>query len=182
VPAARIQHILGVETLAIALATHHHLNPAQAAQAGLMHDLAKYFSPQKLLDLATAEGIALDPIDRANPHILHAEVGAIVARHEFGITDTEILQAIADHTLGQPNMSPLSCVIFLADKLEAGRGDTAELNQLRQISYQNLQQAVWMLCDSTIQYLLAHRQLIHPRAIATRNGFLQRTHFSSKPL
>jgi predicted HD superfamily hydrolase involved in NAD metabolism len=169
VPAKRVQHILGVEQMARELALHHQLDVEKAAQAGLMHDLAKYFKPQLLLQMAEAEGLPIDEVDVAAPHLLHADVSAIVARDEFGITDPEILQAIADHTLGRAGMSPLSCIVFLADTLEAGRGDTPELQALRELSYQNLTQAVWRTCDYSLQYLLSTRCLIHPRTIRTRN-------------
>ncbi len=169
VPPKRIQHILGVEQMAIELAGHYQLDTHTAATAGLMHDLAKYFKPQRLLELARAEGLPIDEVDIAAPHLLHADVSAIVARDEFGITNPEILHAIADHTLGRPEMSPMSCIIFLADTLEAGRGDTEELQSLRQLSYQNLHRAVWHTCDYSLQYLLSTRCLIHPRTIRTRN-------------
>jgi predicted HD superfamily hydrolase involved in NAD metabolism len=169
VPAKRVQHILGVEQMARELALHHQLDVEKAAQAGLMHDLAKYFKPQLLLQMAEAEGLPIDEVDVAAPHLLHADVSAIVARDEFGITDPEILQAIADHTLGRAGMSPLSCIVFLADTLEAGRGDAPELQALRELSYQNLTQAVWRTCDYSLQYLLSTRCLIHPRTIRTRN-------------
>jgi predicted HD superfamily hydrolase involved in NAD metabolism len=169
VPPKRIQHILGVEQMAIELAGHYQLDTDTAATAGLMHDLAKYFKPQLLLELARAEGLPIDEVDIAAPHLLHADVSAIVARDEFGITDPEILHAIADHTLGRPEMSPMSCIIFLADTLEAGRGDTEELQSLRKLSYQNLHRAVWHTCDYSLQYLLSTRCPIHPRTIRTRN-------------
>jgi predicted HD superfamily hydrolase involved in NAD metabolism len=169
VPPKRIQHILGVEQMAIELATHYQLNTDIAAQAGLMHDLAKYFKPQRLLELARTEGLPIDEVDIAAPHLLHADVSAIVARDEFGITEPEILHAIADHTLGRPGMSAMSCIIFLADTLEAGRGDTPELQALRELSYRDLHQAVWRACDYSLQYLLSTRCLIHPRTIRTRN-------------
>lgn len=174
VPDARIQHILRVEEMSVALARHHDLDEARAAQAGLLHDLAKFFKPQRLLEMATAEGLVLDPVEVANPHLLHAEVGAIVARDEFGVSDAAVLQAIRDHTLGQPDMSLLSCVVFLADSLEPGRGNTPELDHLRQLSYQNLYNAVWHTCDYTLQYLLSSRHLIHPRAVLTRNWAMQK--------
>ncbi len=169
VPPKRIEHILGVEEMAQSLARHHQLDELVAAQAGLMHDLAKYYKPQLLLEMATAAGLPIDEVDIATPHLLHADVSAIVARDEFGITNPEILHAIADHTLGRPNMSLMSCIVFLADTLEAGRGDTPELQSLRQLSYQNLYQAVWRTCDYSLAYLLSTRCLIHPRTIRTRN-------------
>lgn len=180
VPESRINHVLRVEQMAIALAQNHELNVGKAAQAGLMHDLAKYFKPRQLLDIAQREGWTLDPVDELNPHLLHADVSAVVARDTFGVQDQEILTAIANHTLGRPAMSPLSCVIFLSDSLEPGRGDTPELNTLRQVTERNLFQAVWMTCDYTLKHLIQTRRLVHPRVLLTRNWFLQ--HSPSLPL
>lgn len=175
VPKPRIDHVLRVESLAIALAKHHSLEVHKAAQAGLMHDLAKYFKPKKLLAIAKSEGIALDTVYETTPHLLHADVSAIIARNEFGVSDPQILDAIANHTLGKPGMDALSCTVFLADSLEPGRGDTLDLNHLRHTSQQDLAQAVWMTCDYTFKELIGKGRLIHPRAVLTRNWFLQTT-------
>jgi predicted HD superfamily hydrolase involved in NAD metabolism len=173
VPQKRLEHILRVEQLAIELARHHQLDVEKAAQAGLMHDLAKCFKPQTLLQMAIADGLKLDPVETSNPHLLHAEVGAIVARDEFEISDIEVLNAVRHHTLGEPEMSLLSCVVFLADTLEPGRGDTPELNRLRQVCRENLYQAVWLTCDYSLTYLLSSQCLVHPRAVQTRNWAMQ---------
>lgn len=149
--------------------------------SGLMHDLAKYFKPTRLLEMARAEGLEIDSVMELHPHLLHADVSAIVARDTFGVQDEEVLQAIANHTLGRPEMTELSCIVFLADSIEPGRGDTPELQALRQMSYQNLPQAVWRTCDYSLKFLLETHCLIHPRTIATRNWFLNlvksRQHF-----
>jgi len=173
VPAARVQHILGVEQMALALARHYHLDADKAATAGLMHDLAKYFKPQKLLQMAQAAGLPLDEVDEASPHLLHADVSAILAREQFGVQDEEVLQAIANHTLGRPGMSLLSCIVYIADTLEVGRGNSPELETLRQIGWQDLYKAVWLTCDYSLKYLLDSRCLIHPRTIKTRNWAMQ---------
>ncbi|NCJ07214.1 HD domain-containing protein [Synechococcales cyanobacterium C] len=173
VPGHRLKHILRVEQMSMALAQAYDLDVAKAAQAGLMHDLAKYYRPQRLLALAREAGLAIDPVDEADPRLLHAAVSAVVAQQEFGVQDAEILAAIAHHTLGEPGMSPLSCVVFLADSLEPGRGDTPELKELRKVAHHNLQRAVWMTCDRTLAHLIAQKLLIHPRMILTRNWAMQ---------
>jgi predicted HD superfamily hydrolase involved in NAD metabolism len=173
VPAKRIEHILRVEQMARELAECHNLDVRKAEKAGFLHDLAKFFSPQRLMQMAEIEELELDSILTSNPHLLHADIGAVVARDEFGVTDDEILQAIRCHTLGQPGMSPLSCVIYLADALEPGRGDTPALAQLRQLSCSSLYQAVWLTAEASIQHLFSSRKLIHPRVILTRNWAMQ---------
>jgi len=173
VPASRIQHILGVEQMAMDLARHYQLDVEKAGKAGLMHDMAKYFKPQKLLQMAHQAGLRLDPVEELHPHLLHADVSALVAREQFAVQDEEVLQAIQNHTLGRPEMSLLSCIVFIADTLEPGRGNTPKLEELRQISYQDIYQAVWLTCDYSLKYLLDSRCLIHPRTIRTRNWALQ---------
>ncbi len=173
VPSPRLQHILRVEAMAQVLAQQHNLDAKKAAQAGLLHDLAKYFPTERLLSLAQAGNLEITEVDQADPHLLHANVSALVAQTEFQVTDSEILAAIADHTLGRPGMGSLSCVVFLADSLEPGRGDGKELNQLRQVAQESLHAAVWQTCDRTLEHLVKHHRLIHPRMIATRNWALQ---------
>ncbi len=173
VPPARLTHILGVEQTARKLAEIHHLQPEQAAWAGLLHDLAKYFKPDVLLNMALAEGLPLDPVEIANPHLLHAEVSAIVARDQFGVTDSAILDAVRYHTLGMPGMSPLACVVYLADAIEPGRGDSPELKQLRYLSETDLYAAMREACEQTLTFLLSKGRLIHPRVVSVRNWALE---------
>lgn len=179
VPKPRLQHILRVEQTAIALAQHHHLDADRAAQAGLLHDLAKYFQPERLVELSQREGLELTMVDIADPHLLHADVSAIVARDEFAVTDPEILAAIRNHTLGQPGMSLLSCVVFLADSVEPGRGNKPELEAIRQVCLQDLYQAVWQVCDRTFSHLIQNHRFIHPRMVLTRNWALETSPASS---
>jgi predicted HD superfamily hydrolase involved in NAD metabolism len=173
VPKARIQHILRVETYAGELALQHGLDVVQASQAGLLHDLAKYFSPDRLLAMAQAEALPIDAVLMAEPRLLHADVSAIVARDIFQVKNSAILDAVRNHTLGQPQMHPISCVVFLADSLEPGRGDREELNEMRKISASNLYKGVWQVCDRTLNQLVQNRKLIHPRMVMTRNWAMQ---------
>lgn len=182
VPASRLQHILGVEQMSVALAQHYQLDVEKAACAGLMHDLAKCFKPKVLLQMARdanvagqSPGIEIDPVCEANPHLLHADVGAIVARDQFGIQDEEVLEAIAFHTLGRPGMRDLACVVFIADALEPTRGNTPELESLRQVSWNDLYKAVWLTCDYSLRFLLNSHCLVHPRTILTRNWAIARS-------
>jgi predicted HD superfamily hydrolase involved in NAD metabolism len=175
VPPSRVNHILRVEQMATELAVHYQEDVTKAATSGLMHDLAKYFPPQKLLSIARKEGLEVDYVMEAAPHLLHADVSAIVARDTFGVEDEEVLQAIANHTLGRPGMSRISCIVFVADTLEPGRGDTPELENLRVISRENIDRAVWKTSDYSLKFLIESSCLIHQRTIATRNWFLQKS-------
>lgn len=169
----RLQHILGVEQMSIQLADCHQVDREKAALAGLMHDLAKFFPPQKLLKIAQKSGIQIDPVCATHPHLLHANVSAVIARQEFGLEETEILEAISNHTLGVPGMSKLSCVVFIADALEPNRGDNPELNSLRLLAANNLYKSLQQTCDYSLRYLIDNQKIIHPRTILTRNWALK---------
>jgi predicted HD superfamily hydrolase involved in NAD metabolism len=174
VPKKRLKHILGVEKMCIDLAKKHNGEIELAAQAGLMHDLAKFFPPQQLLQIAKTHNLTLDSITEKHPHLIHADVSSIIAQEEFGVNNHLILEAISNHTLGQPGMSQLSCIVFIADKLEFSRGDTPQMNKMRQVSQENLYKGLRMVCDYSLSYLLKCNQLIHPRTILTRNWALSK--------
>ena len=178
----RLQHILGVEATCIDLARCHQLDEDRAAKAGLMHDLAKFFSPPKLLKIASKANIPIDEVCQNYPHLLHAEVGAVVARQEFGVEDPEIIAAISNHTLGAPQMSRLSCVVFVADVLEPNRGDNAELTAMREVATTNLYKCVQQTADYSLKYLLSKHKIIHPRTVLTRNWALVRAKSDRPPL
>ena len=171
----RLQHILGVEQTSIDLARCHNLNEKKAAQAGLMHDLAKFFPAKKLLKIAKEENIEVDEVCLKSPHLLHADIGAVVAQQEFGVKDEKILAAIANHTLGMPKMSKLSCVVFIADAIEPNRGDSDELNAMRATARENLYKCVRQIGDYSLKYLVSQQKIIHPRTILTRNWALAKS-------
>ena len=168
----RLQHILGVEQTCIDLARCHQLNEKKAAKAGLMHDLAKFFPPKKLLKIAKEAKLEVDEICLKSPHLIHADISAVVAQQEFGVKDPKILDAIANHTLGIPGMGKLSCVVFVADALEPNRGDNAELNAMRDTAKRNLYKCVQQTSDYSLKYLVSQQKIIHPRTILTRNWAL----------
>ena len=168
----RLQHIVGVEQMSIELARCHQIDEEKAAKAGLMHDLAKFFPADKLLHIAQSEGIDIDPVCANHPHLLHANVSAVIAREEFKIDEPEILDAISNHTLGSPHMSRLSCIVFIADALEPNRGDTPKLNAMRSVAAKNLYKSLQQTCDYSLRYLIENQKIIHPRAILTRNWAL----------
>jgi len=181
VPPNRLQHILGVEETALALADHHGADLCKTQWAALLHDAAKFFPPKRLLEVARLEGVDVDPLCAAHPHLLHADVSAIVARNEFGIEDPEILAGIRNHTLGRSGMSAVSCIVFVADAIEPGRGDTPALDTLRQICWEDLYRGVRQACDDSLQYLVRQGRPIHPRTVETRNWALSRSR-QVKPL
>lgn len=127
----RYAHILRVARIAEALAVAHHLDPRQARLAGLLHDLARLYPGERLLRESAERGLAIDDFERTNPVVLHARLGAELAREWFGVDDEAILSAIRKHTLAAATMSPLDEILYLADGLEPGRDFVGRADILR---------------------------------------------------
>lgn len=117
----RYAHSVRVARCADVLAQRHGAAPGKARLAGLLHDLARLYSPERLLDESEARGLPIDAGERAHPMLLHAKLGAAIAREQFGVDDPQVLSAIEKHTTAAGEMSVLDCVVYLADALEPGR-------------------------------------------------------------
>src|SRR3989338_9349779 len=117
----RYKHIINVAKTAKQIAKKLQLDTFKAELSGLLHDLAKEIPARKLLKIAKEKKIKLNSIDKESPPILHARVGALLAKEKFKIKDKDILGGIRAHTLAEPDMSPLSMVVYLADSTEPGR-------------------------------------------------------------
>ncbi|TAM56589.1 HD domain-containing protein [bacterium] len=118
---ARYRHSIGVARTAERLAIAHGLSARRARTAGLLHDLARLWSKDRLLLEARRRKLPIDAFDLAHPVVIHAPVGAELARERFGVTDAGILSAIQKHTLGAAEMADLDAVLYIADAVEPGR-------------------------------------------------------------
>ncbi|NLG87351.1 MAG: HD domain-containing protein [Firmicutes bacterium] len=169
--AHRYAHTLGVADAAVQLAQRYGGNEDKAYCAGLLHDCAKGLGNEELLQTALAFGIVRDDIERACPDLLHGPVGAMLAWKEFSIDDTEILTAVALHTLGAEKMGLLAKIIYIADYIEPNRSFPG-VDDLRTLAQQNLDQAVLRAMDSTITYVLQQSLPLHPQTVRARNSML----------
>lgn len=126
----RYIHTLGTAECAKELAKRYGLNEEKAYLAGLLHDCAKCFSNEKLLDIIH-KNLQVEECEMLNYKTLHAPVSAYISEKEFNITDKEILSAIRWHTLGKLDMSDFEKIIFLADKIEPNTRDKEYSKQIR---------------------------------------------------
>ncbi len=149
----RFQHTLGVRKEAVRLACIHHLPVQKAALAGLLHDCAKGMSLKEMTRLAREEHLTQDEAVLASGALLHAPVGAYLAKKEFGIRDEDVLDAIRSHTVGRPGMSRFEMCIFVADATEEGREEYRGLAELRRLADISLPAAVYRSFQLTQEYL-----------------------------
>lgn len=166
----RFAHTLRVTRLAVRLARRHGESAERARLAGLLHDLARLWPPEQLLAEAEARGLAIDAFDREHPRVLHARIGAELAREEFGVDDERVLSAIRAHTLGSGSMSRLDAVLYLADSLEPGR-DFSERAQLERLAFEDLDAAMRATLASTIAHYGQSGKALSPATAAALEQF-----------
>lgn len=103
----RYEHTLGVMFTCAALAMVHDCDLITAQTAGLLHDCAKCIPNKKKLKMCSQHHISVSEFEQEHPFLLHAKLGAYVAKAKYDVTDENILSAITWHTTGKPEMTLL---------------------------------------------------------------------------
>lgn len=170
----RLSHSLGVRDSCEYLAVKYGADVQKARLAGLVHDCAKGLDDHQLVQQATLYGLDISYWQDYDLSLLHGPVAAALARERLGITDAEILHAVAVHTTGCTDMNLLDLVLFVADYIEPGR--TFEgVDRIRRAAEQSLELAALEGFATTIEHLLRTNRLIHPLTIHARNSLLMRS-------
>lgn len=176
-PAKRWEHTKGVMETAVILADRFGADPVKAELAAILHDVAKYWPVQKLQQMMVEHALS-EELLHYDKQLWHAEVGAFVAEHEYGVTDTDVLNAIRYHTSGRVGMTLLDKVVCLADYMEPGR-DFPGVNNIRDLANHSLEEALAAGFDSTIGHLLSRRQIIFPLTVLARNDLIKQLEANS---
>ncbi|GAC1304789.1 MAG: bis(5'-nucleosyl)-tetraphosphatase (symmetrical) YqeK [Vulcanimicrobiaceae bacterium] len=163
--AHRYAHSVRVARFAGRLARRHGEDATRARLAGLLHDIARLYDVPRLLAECAARGLTLDAFETRNPIVMHARLGAALARERFGIDDAGVLDAIARHTVAAPVMSGLDAVLFLADALEPGR-TFADRAAYAELAFVDLEGAMTAVLSSTVDYLKRRELEVAPQTLA----------------
>ncbi len=158
----RFDHTLGVAYCACSMAMAQGYDFEKALFAGLLHDCAKCMDVEKQLKLCKKYGIDLTKAELESPALIHAKLGAGVARHQYGIEDEEILSAIRWHTTGRPDMSLLEKIVYVADYIEPARKNIPYLEEIRQLSFRDIDEAVKLELKSCLEFLNSKNANIDP--------------------
>lgn len=173
----RYRHIVGVAKVAKKIAEAYDCDIEMAEIASWLHDCCKEVKDKELVVQARRFGIPVNEIEERNGYLLHGPVGAQVAREELGVTNEEILNAVAEHTLGNVPMCKLSEVLFLADCLEESRPKdyTGPIWDALNIDGEcNVDAAIVKASDLGILHLMETGRAIHPKTIECRNYYLDK--------
>ena len=163
----RVAHVMGVEEEAVRLAKFWGADPELARHAGILHDCTKYLELAPQLHLCEKYGIPLDDLEQKAVKLLHSKTGACIAKYIFGEPD-EVYEAIFWHTTGRANMTLLDKILYMADYIEPNR-DFEGVEELRRLAYTDLDQAMLLGVESTIQEMEQRGVPIHKNTLAARD-------------
>jgi predicted HD superfamily hydrolase involved in NAD metabolism len=170
----RYAHVVRVARLAERLAAAHGADTRRARLAGMLHDLARLYSARRLLAECERREMTIDAFERAAPIVLHARLGAELAREQFGIDDPAILSAIRKHTLAAAEMSRLDEIVFLADGLEPGR-DFPQRAALERLAFADPAHAMLETLRASIAYNERKGAVAAPATLAALHAYERTT-------
>lgn len=168
----RYEHSLSVRDTAVKLAMHYGVDAFKAGIAGLIHDCAKDLKDDELLKTAREQGYEVDEVSEASPQLLHGLVAAAIGENDFGVKDTDILNAVRYHTTGREKMSSLEKIVYLADYIEPLRQFNG-VEELRKRAFESLDEALLLSFDNTIVFVVSRGELLHKDTILARNYLIK---------
>ncbi|MBO4364979.1 MAG: bis(5'-nucleosyl)-tetraphosphatase (symmetrical) YqeK [Eggerthellaceae bacterium] len=172
----RFKHSKGVAKTAKRLAKVYGLDPMQARMAGLVHDWDKCYDYEGARRRALDLQLDIDPVFiNEMPWLLHGPTAALALSREFPEWGSDTFQAIARHTCGAADMTPLDCVIYVADIIEPRRdyGSNSGLDDLRALVGEvPLQELYYQAFKFTFRYLLEGDRRLFPGTADIYNSLI----------
>jgi nicotinate-nucleotide adenylyltransferase len=162
--AKRIPHVRGCEDEAVKLALRWGCDPDLCRRAAILHDCTKYWELEEHLALCNQYGLELDELEQQASKLLHSKTGSLVARHLFGECD-EICDAIYWHTTGRADMTLMEKILYIADYIEVTR-DFPEVIPMRALAYEDLDAALYMGTQLTMEEMKEKKRVLHPNTVA----------------
>lgn len=161
-PQSRYIHTLGVAYTATSLAMVFGESIDKARLAGLLHDCSKAYSLDDMLEIAKDNNVNVTDLEYKSANLLHAKIGAVLAKIEYGVEDKSVLDAIMYHTTGKPAMTTLEKIIYIADYIEPSRNKQKRLELIRNTAFKDLDQTMLLILEDTMDYLKATNTDIDP--------------------
>lgn len=165
--AKRIPHVKGTEEEAVRLALRWGADEKHARRAAILHDCTKYLTLDEQLSVCEKYHVELDDMETGAVKLLHAKTGAALAEHMFGEC-TQVCQAICWHTTGKADMSLLEKILYIADYMEPTRNFEG-VERLRELAYTDLNAAVLLGTEMSVEEMTQWGNPIHPNTLAARD-------------
>lgn len=172
----RYLHSVKVAELCAVLSDIYEMPVEKAVQAGILHDAGKGFSGPELIAFCKSRRLKVpyfDDICRFEPALLHSYVSAWLARHEFSVKEKDVLDAIAQHTLGSLEMDTLSKILFVADISSKDR-KYKDAFVIRTLAMQDLEKALLYAANRKLWFTIDSQKWLCPAGIELWNHLVKK--------
>ena len=152
----RFFHSQCVAAEAARLAQRYGADVEKARLAGILHDILR------------DSGIILTKTQSRNRKLWPALAGAAYLRGALGVSDEEIVSAVACHTSGKGDMSLLEKTLFVADYISADR-EYPGVEEMRRAADRSLEEAMVEGILFTVNELMEQRLPVAAESIQAYN-------------
>ena len=118
--------------------------------AAIFHDVVKELPNEELNALVRKFGFDEKYID--SPNLSHGKIAAALLKHEWGIDDEDIINAVSYHTTGRAGMSKTEKIVFIADAIEPTRVYNG-VEAIRKATYEDLDRGCLKSLTDTVEHL-----------------------------
>ncbi len=164
----RFFHSQCVAAEAARLAQRYGADVEKARLAGILHDIMKDTPPEQQLKILRDSGIILTKTQSRNRKLWHALAGAAYLGGALGVSDEEIVSAVACHTSGKGDMSLLEKTLFVADYISADR-EYPGVEEMRRAADRSLEEAMVEGILFTVNELMEQRLPVAAESIQAYN-------------
>ena len=170
---SRYEHSVRVAQMCARICRAYKFDEEKGYLIGIAHDICKNFSDKEMIETASRDGKPIDAMEIKKTSLLHGRAAAVLMKEKFGITDPELLEAVAIHTFGKVGMCDLSKVLFIADKVEPGRPQATQeyLSHLFSLSFEEMFEAV---LDDNYSYIKNKGYELYPESTKVVKYYLGR--------
>ena len=149
---SRYEHSESVADTAMIMCDMFGVDPKKGYLAGLAHDMCKDLDDKTMMSLASHDNQPISAEEKAKPSLLHGRAAAVKLQQDFGVEDSDVIQAVSRHTLGGASMCPLAKIVYVADKIEPGRPQSNREYREKLFS-KSLNEICLQVLDENIEYL-----------------------------
>lgn len=146
----RWNHTVNVVSEAEKLCQMYGGDMEKCVTAAIFHDVVKELLNEELNALVRKFGFDEKYID--SPNLSHGKIAAALLKHEWGIDDEDIINAVSYHTTGRAGMSKTEKIVFIADAIEPTRVYNG-VEAIRKATYEDLDRGCLKSLTDTVEHL-----------------------------
>lgn len=171
----RLAHSLSVAKTAEAMALEYGVDPYLARTAGILHDWDKVVPDDELEARAMSLGIDFGvDLSLVRP-LLHGVVAARELPELYPELPGDVFLAIARHTTGAADMTPLQEVVFVADGIEPLRKSSPGIERVREmVGKAPLNDVYYESFCGGLSYVIDTRRYLYPGTLDIYNKLVLR--------